>query len=97
MLQIGLLMYFGAFLIPLVYLLLTAGRGSARRPLLIGIGLQIFWSLAVWAYVYFSWWAGYEDFWMGWGLLLPVNAIGLLYFLAVIFIFGFKKAPPPPP
>jgi hypothetical protein len=58
--------------------------------MLIGVGLQIFWSLAVWAFVYVSWRAGYQEAWMGWGLLLPVNAIGFLYFFGVLIGYGLK-------
>lgn len=84
----GMLLYFGALIIPVVYLFSTNWRGPARRQMLIGIGLQVFFSLAVWAFVYFSWRAGYQDAWMGWGLLPPVNAIGFLYFVRVLIVHG---------
>jgi uncharacterized membrane protein len=58
--------------------------------MLIGAGLQLFWSLAVWAFVYFSWRAGYTDYYYGWALLIPVNVIGLIYFLAILFIYARK-------
>ena len=83
-------MYFGALLIPITYLLFTQFRGNARRPMLIGIGLQTFWSLAVWAFVYFSWRAGYQDAYYGWGFLLPVNIVGLIYFLVVFFVYATR-------
>jgi hypothetical protein len=85
---LGILLYFGALIIPVVYLISTRWRGAARRQMLVGIGLQVFWSLAVWAFVYFSWRAGYQDAWMGWSLLLPVNAIGFLYFIGVLIFYG---------
>jgi len=90
MILIGIFMYFGALLIPIAYFLFTHFQGNARRPMLIGIGFQIFWSLAVWAFVYFSWRARYQDAYYGWGLLLPVNIVGLIYFLAVLFIYAVK-------
>lgn len=90
MVIIGMLMYFGALFIPAVYLLSTRWRGAARRPMLIGAGLQVFLSLAVWAFVYYSRRAGYTDYYYGWALLLPVNAVGLIYFLAVLFIYACK-------
>jgi hypothetical protein len=88
MIFIGILMYFGALIIPAAYLFSTRWHGAAKRPMLIGVCLQIFWSVAVWAFVYFSWRAGYTDAYMGWVLLLPVNVVGLVYFLAVLFIYG---------
>ena len=90
MILVGIFMYFGALLFPIVYLLFTHFRGKARRPMLIGIGLQIFLSLVVWAFVYFSWRAGYQDAYYGWGLLLPVNIVGLIYFFVVLFIYATK-------
>jgi hypothetical protein len=90
MIFIGILMYFGALIIPLAYLLATRWSGAAKRPMLIGAGLQLFWSVAVWAFVYFSWRTGYADAYMGWALLLPVNVVGLLYFLAILFIYERK-------
>ena len=90
MIFIGILMYFGALIIPCAYLLATRWRGAAKRPMFIGVGLQIFLSLAVWASVYFSWRAGYTDYYYGWAFLLPVNAVGLIYFLAVLFIYALK-------
>ena len=90
MIFIGILMYFGALIVPVAYLISTHGRGAAKRPMLIGAGLQFFWSLAVYAFVYFSWRTGYTDYYFGWGLLLPVNVVGLIYFLTVLFIYARK-------
>ncbi|MGB7621812.1 MAG: hypothetical protein WBN92_05635 [Terriglobia bacterium] len=90
MIFIGILMYFGALIVPAVYFLSTRWRGAAKRPMLVGVGLQIFWSLAVWAFVYFSQRAGYQDAWMGWAFLIPVNVLGLTYFLIVLFIYARK-------
>jgi len=84
-------MYFGAMLIPVIYLLATRGRGSERRPMLIGTGLQIFWSLLVWGFVYYNWQAGYTEYYWGWGLLVPVNAIGLIYYLIFCGIHWAKQ------
>jgi hypothetical protein len=92
-LLIGILMYFGALIIPAAYLLSTRCRGAATRRMLIGVCLQIFWSLAVGAFVYFSWRAGYTEHYWGWALLVPVNAVGLIYFLAVLFIYARKARP----
>ena len=43
MIFIGILMYFGALIIPLAYLFSTRWRGAAKRPMLIGAGFQLFW------------------------------------------------------
>jgi hypothetical protein len=85
-----MLIYFGALLIPAVYILSTRWRGPARRPMLLGAGFQVFGSLAVWAFVYYSRRAGHADYYYGWGLLVPVNIISLIYFLAVLFIYARK-------
>jgi hypothetical protein len=86
----GMLMYFGALFVPVIYLMVTRWRGAARRQMLVGAGFQIFCSLMVWAFVYFSWRSGRADYYQGWALLLPVNAIGLVYFLGVLFIYARK-------
>ena len=91
MLFLVCLLYFGALGIPIVYLLFTRFRGPLKRRMIIGSVLQVFWSLAVWAFVNFSWRAGYTDAWMGWGLLLPVNAVGFIYFVSVLVINAFKS------
>ena len=85
-LQITLLSlgYFGSFLIPIAYLLFTLGKGIARKGMLIGAGLQFFWSMAVFAFVYYSWRAGYSDYYYGWALLLPVNIVSTIYYVAFL-------------
>jgi hypothetical protein len=90
MIFIGILMYFGALIIPAAYLFSTRWRGAAKRPMLIGVGLQLFWSLAVWAFVYLSARAGYTDAYYCWVFLLPVNAVGLIYYFVVLFIYARK-------
>jgi hypothetical protein len=89
-LLIGILLYVGALLIPIVYLMATRFRGAARRPMLVGSSVQILWALGVWALVYFSQRAENEDAWMAWCLLLPVNAIGFIYFGGVLVRYGFR-------
>jgi drug/metabolite transporter (DMT)-like permease len=89
---LGCLLYFGALLIPALFFLFNRGQSSkAKKPMLIGVGLQVFWSIVVAALAYFSWRAGYQDAWMAWGLLLPVNLVGFIYFLAVLFIYRGKN------
>ncbi len=77
--------YFGALAIPLAYCLATLFRGVLTKLMLIGFGLQIFWSLAVWGFVYYSWKEGYSEYYWGWALLIPVNLVGLIYYLALPF------------
>jgi drug/metabolite transporter (DMT)-like permease len=87
----GCLLYFGALLIPALFFLFNRGQSSkAKKPMLIGVGLQVFWSTMVAALAYFSWRGGYQDAWMAWGLLVPINFVGFIYFLAVLFIYGAK-------
>ena len=84
-------MYFGSLIIPAIYFLITRWHGETKRPMLVGVGLQFFWSLAVWAYVYVSWHLGYNDSWMGWGLLLPVNIVGFFYYVVILLFHGVKS------
>ncbi|MEJ0090228.1 MAG: hypothetical protein WDM80_10840 [Limisphaerales bacterium] len=91
MILIGTFIYFGALLIPAVYLLVTRWQGAAKRAMLIGVGLQVFYTLAVAAFVYVAWRSGHADYYYGWTFLLPVNFVGLIYFLAVLFIYARKS------
>jgi hypothetical protein len=88
---IATLLYFGAFLIPAAYFATTGRKGSAKNGLLIGVALQIFWSLAVWGFVYYSWHAGYTDYYYGWSLLIPVNLISAFYYLGFLIWKGRKR------
>ena len=76
--------YFGSFLVPATYFLFTLGKGIARKGMLIGAGLQLFWSLAVWAFVYYSCRSGYSDYYYGWALLLPINIVSAIYYVAFL-------------
>jgi drug/metabolite transporter (DMT)-like permease len=87
----GCLLYFGALIIPTLYFLSNREHGTAKKPMLIGVGLQIFASIMVAALAYFSWRSGYQDAWMAWGLLVPINFISFLYFLMVLFTYGKKN------
>ena len=90
MILIGTLIYFGALLIPAMYLLVTRWQGAAKRLMLIGAALQIFYTLAVAAFVYVAWRSGRADYYYGWNFLLPVNFVGLIYFVAVLFTSARK-------
>ena len=80
-----ILQYFGSMTIPVVYFIATLFRGPLIRPMLIGLGLQIFWSIAVRGFVYYSWNRGDSEYYWLWALLAPVNLVALLYFCAVPF------------
>lgn len=84
------LLYFGSFLIPVFYLLATRFRGRLNRLMLIGLALQIFWSLAVWAFVYYSWTEGYSEYYWGWALLILVNFIAAIYFLVFVPLWASR-------
>jgi drug/metabolite transporter (DMT)-like permease len=87
---IATLSCFGALFIPAIYMIATRGRGPAKRRMLIGAGLQTLGSIAVGALVYFAWRAGQKDYAHGWALLLPVNVISLIYYVAVLFMHARK-------
>jgi drug/metabolite transporter (DMT)-like permease len=87
---IATLACFGALFVPAIYMIATRGRGPAKRQMLIGAGLQVLGAIAVGALVYYAWRAGQKDYFRGWVLLLPVNAISLIYYLAVLFVQARK-------
>jgi len=82
MVVIGFFIYFGAFLIPLAFFASGKTR-AARKGMLVGMALHAFWSLAVWGFVWYSWHAGYTDYYYGYALLIPVNVV------AAVFYFGW--------
>jgi hypothetical protein len=90
MVLVGMFLNFGAMFIPVLYMLAMRFKGSAQRLMLIGFGLQLFWSAGVAALVWFSWRAGNKDYWAGWGLLLPVNILSLIYYSTVLFLDARK-------
>ena len=85
MAEIGIFFfYFGSILIPIFYFFGTRFRGRLNRLMLLGLGLQIFWSVAVYGFVYYNWSHGYSEYYWGWALLVPVNIVAALYFLVFI-------------
>lgn len=87
---LGCLLYFGALIVPAFYFLFTRWHGKAKKPMLVGICLQIFGSCVVIAYAYFAWRAGNPEAGVNLVLLFPVNFVGLIYFLMVLFIYALK-------
>jgi ABC-type cobalamin transport system permease subunit len=87
---LGCLLYFGALLVPALFFFFNRGQSKAKNLMLIGVGLQVFWSMVVAAIAYFSWRAGNRDAFMAWGLMLPVNIVSFIYFLTVLFVYVKK-------
>lgn len=82
--------YFGAYLIPIIYFAATRGKGKATKRLLWGIAIHSFWNLAVWGFVHYSWKAGHSEYYWGWALLIPVSIVSATYY------FGAMMHSPPP-
>jgi uncharacterized membrane protein YdfJ with MMPL/SSD domain len=85
---VGSLVYFGALLIPAVYLVATRGRGVARRAMIIGVVFELLAGIGVWALVAYSHRAGYSEYYMGWAFMLPINGLCFLYFVGVVFFYA---------
>lgn len=81
---VGSLMYFGALLVPLLYFAITRMSGKIKRRMLIGTALQLFWSLMVWAFVWYSWRRGDSEYYWGWALLIPVNAVAFVWYVGCL-------------
>lgn len=77
----SLLLYFGSYLVPAIYLVFSRFRGRATKAMIFGFAIHTFWNLAVWAFVYYSWRAGYSEHYWGWALLIPINFISFLYYI----------------
>ncbi|MDL5053158.1 hypothetical protein QQ056_06315 [Oscillatoria laete-virens NRMC-F 0139] len=78
------LVYFGAYLIPIIYFTVTLGRGRAKKATLWGVAIHTFCNLCVWGFVFYSWKAGYSEYYWGWALLIPINIISVIYYLGAI-------------
>ena len=86
-------LYFGSYLIPIIYLAATRGKGKAKKRLLWGVAIHSFWNLAVWGFVYYSWKAGYSEFYWGWALAIPVNIVSALYYFgALVYSYTPEKS-----
>lgn len=83
---IGMIAYFGAYLIPVLYLAGSLGRGPAKKKMWLGMAIHTFWNLAVWGFVYYSWKEGYREYYWGWILLFPVNVVSAIYYIGAIFL-----------
>jgi hypothetical protein len=97
---IAFMIYFGAFLIPVCYFAVTGRSGAAKKGVLIGLALHIFWSLAVYGFIYYSWRAGYREYYWGWALMIPVNLISAIYYVGFLILKGRRgpnQTPEPTP
>ena len=88
----AIMFYFGAFLIPAAYFVITGKSGVAKKGMLIGLALHVFWSLAVYVFVYYSWSAGYTEYYWGWALMIPVNLVSAVYYLGFLIWKGSNRA-----
>ena len=79
-----MLMNFGALLVPVFYLMTTHFRGAVTRLMVIGVGLQAFWSICIFGFVFFAGRAGFQDAYKAYALLLVVNVVSLIYYLALL-------------
>jgi hypothetical protein len=84
------LWYFGALLIPAVYLIVTRFHGSLTRRMFIAILIQLSGALAICVLVGIFTLAKSQDAWMGWGWLVPVNLVSLIYSLSIIIRYAFR-------
>ncbi|HEY0967675.1 MAG TPA: hypothetical protein VGD88_09820 [Opitutaceae bacterium] len=80
----GILMYFGALLVPALYFVATGWNGPAKKKMLWGIGLQFLWMLMVWGFVWYSWKKGSRDYFYGWALIIPGNLAAFIWYLGCI-------------
>jgi hypothetical protein len=84
--------YFGAYLIPIIYLAATFGKGKATKRMIWGVAIHSVWNLVVSGFVYYSWRAGYSEYYWGWALLIPVNIVsGIYYFGALVYSYAPDK------
>jgi uncharacterized membrane protein YhdT len=78
------LIYFGAMLIPVAYLAATRCHGRHTRAMIIGLVLQIFWSVCVYLLVRYSRVSGYTEWYYANLFYVPVNAVGFIYYAIVL-------------
>ena len=83
---IGFFAYFGAYLIPVLYIAGSLGLGPAQKKMWWGMAIHTFWNLVVWGFVYYSWSEGYREYYWGWVLLFPVNVVSAIYYIGAIFV-----------
>jgi hypothetical protein len=81
---ITVLVYFGAMLIPIACLVATRCHGSRTRAMMIGLVLQMFWSVCVYLLVRYSRVSGYTEWYYANLFHLPVNAVGLIYYVIAL-------------
>jgi hypothetical protein len=84
--------YFGALLIPMVYLVVTRFHGLLTRRMIIAILIQLSGTLVVCLLVGLFTLAKSQDAWMGWGWLLPLNLMSLIYSLSIIIRYAFRSS-----
>jgi hypothetical protein len=81
---LALLLYHGSALLPLGYLAATLVKGRHRRALLIGLGLQVLASLAVFAFMYWCRGVGYREWYWAVAYNIPVNVLFAIGYVVIL-------------
>ena len=87
---LGLVLYFGAFLIPVLYLAITKLRGRCSRPMLFGAGTQLALSLLVYLVSELDFRRGNTEAYYWWLLVILLNFVAFLYY-ACVFAFWYDR------
>ena len=90
---LGLSMSFGALMIPFGYLLCWGRTAALSRWMLLGVSLQVCWSVCVYVFVWYNWWAGHSEYYWGYALFYPVNGVGFLYYCCTPFLPRWTSKP----
>ncbi len=86
----GVVLYFGAFLVPVLYVTVTRLRGRCTRPMLAGAGVQLGLSLLLYAVSELDFRRGNTEAYY-WGLLVvALNFVAFLYYVCV-FAFWYDR------
>jgi hypothetical protein len=73
-------LYYGALLVPILYLIFNGRRGRLAKLMLIGLLLQMFWSVVVYSVAEFNRRAGRSEWFWAYALYVPVNLASLVYY-----------------
>lgn len=91
------MLYFCAFLIPVEYFVVTGNNGAVKKGMPIRLAIHVFWCLAVYGFVYYSWHADYSEYYWGWALMIPVKLISAVYCLGFLLWKRRRGAKSPEP
>ena len=71
-------------LIPIGYVIATRCQGDRIRAMLIGLALQLLWSVGVYLLVRYNRIAGYREWYYANLFYIPVNIVGLVYYFIAL-------------